>query len=980
MMVECNILNFTFIWKLSMLFIFVLCANSFNFKCPSQSSWNFRAQEKCNRTFEYFCLYNNVIEEYIEGCKGPDWDRKGNKRIYVGYFSREKCILQRFQPFIFWTNGSTSDCIYSKSICTDQGQIVYKDNSTKDDRACRCDHTKNYSFIKKPRNVCFCIPSEEDCSCYVKSCSSSLKLSTDYRCIQRSLPEKPVCTDKTKYENTPEIKREFVMEIFPSKKTPKPNWSNSAGVTTLVIFILDVCYCIAAKEQEDIEIHQSDDTITTDDVRILRLFHLLFRVACPVVRMTFNKEIQPIQLREKLDKCKKDLEDQYRKTDAIINNIQWDLLFKHDKGETVTSDDFDIRLLIYLLRTLANFEVGDLYPVQCDKRVSAMLSRIKFIRNEITQSFEGKVSEDQFNQYWDDIVQALLKLMSSYEFNIENDQEKARLIDRLLAMNPIHIDNKRLRMFIDMSERYPATILNKLISEYCTFKNITMERLLLREQHDIYHKRIGTAICCRCPAKYSKYTQIISNEHWEALYELKKDGASRSCRCSQNDCIDNFVPKKTKTFDLPVTKVLILNIPDILFYMIDRLCENRFDKFLMHNQHEIYHYMEEKRCCKCNNMYRAQTEKQLINQREWRKMYTKKDNACCNTDVMDCSCQYAVRNGVEYKNIDDMLLCKIFDVAGPIGDLNKIEENAFLGFLSYTVDDKPLQKTLKTLCAMIKDETFCIDKSKCYSSCDQSDENDACRLISRHLLQQKNTLEAIGFYTKKNVTKFDTFQTDEKPSHQIFVREKDGLNVKCIYIPEDLPLPQMIRKITDITPEENYFLVVVHALTKIVYPVIKHQLSKQCPEDVFDKIRKNIYEEQTAQFKRDSLKRRSSKKRIYLTQNKKEQLFSVNKKESKHLDLKLMLYILKKKFEEEGKRKFVEQIEVIDNIRRNIVQSSSGVLNETRFQDILLGIRKAVLFLGGEFSEKQLSDLQHIHNILDLSLKINSNVTSSSDS
>lgn len=74
------------------------------------------------------------------------------------------------------------------------------------------------------------------------------------------------------------------------------------------------------------------DTITTDDVRILRLFHLLFRVACPVVRMTFNKEIPPIQLREKLDKCKKDLEDHYRKTDAIINNIQWDLLYKQGRG------------------------------------------------------------------------------------------------------------------------------------------------------------------------------------------------------------------------------------------------------------------------------------------------------------------------------------------------------------------------------------------------------------------------------------------------------------------------------------------------------------------------------------------------------------------------------------------------------------------------------------------------------------------------
>lgn len=86
------------------------------------------------------------------------------------------------------------------------------------------------------------------------------------------------------------------------------------------------------------------------------------------------------------------------------------------------------------------------------------------------------------------------------------------------------------------------------------------------------------------------------------------------------------------------------------------------------------------------------------------------------------------------------------------------------------------------------------------------------------------------------------------------------------------------RKITDITPEENYFLVVVHAFTKIVYPVIKHQLSKHCPADDFDKIRTNIYGEQTAPFKRDSLKRlrRSSKKRIYLTQNKKEQLFSNN--------------------------------------------------------------------------------------------------------
>lgn len=73
--------------------------------------------------------------------------------------------------------------------------------------------------------------------------------------------------------------------------------------------------------------------------------------------------------------------------------------------KTVTSEFFDVRLMIYLLCTLANFEIGNLYPVESDTKISAMLSRIKFIRNEATQSFEGELSEDQFDKYWDDIGQ-----------------------------------------------------------------------------------------------------------------------------------------------------------------------------------------------------------------------------------------------------------------------------------------------------------------------------------------------------------------------------------------------------------------------------------------------------------------------------------------------------------------------------------------------------------------------------------------------
>lgn len=101
----------------------------------------------------------------------------GSKRIYPGDFSRGNCRKERFQPFIFWTNGSVSDCIYVKSICSEKGQVSYKDDSSTDDRVCGCDYRKSYSLIHTPRNNCYCIPSEEECSCYIKSCPENYTLS-----------------------------------------------------------------------------------------------------------------------------------------------------------------------------------------------------------------------------------------------------------------------------------------------------------------------------------------------------------------------------------------------------------------------------------------------------------------------------------------------------------------------------------------------------------------------------------------------------------------------------------------------------------------------------------------------------------------------------------------------------------------------------------------------------------------------------------
>lgn len=49
----------------------------YNLTCPSVAHWKIRAKVKCNSTLKYVCLYNNVKEIYVEGCNGPDWDRKG---------------------------------------------------------------------------------------------------------------------------------------------------------------------------------------------------------------------------------------------------------------------------------------------------------------------------------------------------------------------------------------------------------------------------------------------------------------------------------------------------------------------------------------------------------------------------------------------------------------------------------------------------------------------------------------------------------------------------------------------------------------------------------------------------------------------------------------------------------------------------------------------------------------------------------------
>ncbi|CAG2257092.1 unnamed protein product [Mytilus edulis] len=74
-----------------------------------------------------------------------------------------------FSLFPFSTNGN-DECVYAKSICSLEGQVVFHDLESDIDRSCKCDYTYGYAFILEPAKKCKCDPFIEDCTCYKKQC------------------------------------------------------------------------------------------------------------------------------------------------------------------------------------------------------------------------------------------------------------------------------------------------------------------------------------------------------------------------------------------------------------------------------------------------------------------------------------------------------------------------------------------------------------------------------------------------------------------------------------------------------------------------------------------------------------------------------------------------------------------------------------------------------------------------------------------
>ncbi|XP_071146866.1 uncharacterized protein [Mytilus edulis] len=216
---------------------------AYNFTCPSQAHWNLRAKSMCKPERNYTCLFNVTfgVNVYNDTCNRPRLLSPGHKYVFQPNLNRATCSATRYQPFNFDTIGH-SDCTFQKTLCNSLGQETYDDGNTTVDRKCICNTDRRYSFVKIPKNKCYCDPLIEDCSCYlVNNRYNKTNDLTDIKC----------------YYDTKMTRLPYLREMFNSSRTIKiiefdsfkynlnyPTNRNKAAISIVTLLLAYFAVCI----------------------------------------------------------------------------------------------------------------------------------------------------------------------------------------------------------------------------------------------------------------------------------------------------------------------------------------------------------------------------------------------------------------------------------------------------------------------------------------------------------------------------------------------------------------------------------------------------------------------------------------------------------------------------------------------------------------------------------------------------------------
>ncbi|XP_022794539.1 NACHT, LRR and PYD domains-containing protein 3-like [Stylophora pistillata] len=153
---------------------------------------------------------------------------------------------------------------------------------------------------------------------------------------------------------------------------------------------------------------------TKETTNYARLCRLLVDVSTHILRETFDKKRPPGNLDMVLSSPPVRALLQLLKSRKVLNPSQWGRLYPSIKS-SVSSKNFDITLLMVLLRNICSLHPPptgwDKFPPATDTTLEADIVRIKCYRNAVYgHASQASVDDAKFNQYWQDIQDALVRL------------------------------------------------------------------------------------------------------------------------------------------------------------------------------------------------------------------------------------------------------------------------------------------------------------------------------------------------------------------------------------------------------------------------------------------------------------------------------------------------------------------------------------------------------------------------------------------
>ena len=151
---------------------------------------------------------------------------------------------------------------------------------------------------------------------------------------------------------------------------------------------------------------------TKEATNYARLCRLLVDVGCHVLRDTFDSIHPPSNLHKNLRTHHSKVQLLQKK--RVLNPTQWGNLYPQI-NTAVSSKNFDITLLVVLLRNICSFSPPatgwDALPPATDVSTEADIVRVKYFRNTVYgHADKASVDDAKFDGYWQDIKDALVRL------------------------------------------------------------------------------------------------------------------------------------------------------------------------------------------------------------------------------------------------------------------------------------------------------------------------------------------------------------------------------------------------------------------------------------------------------------------------------------------------------------------------------------------------------------------------------------------